>query len=72
MTTTTGPSSPARRLDGTAIDRVLSEAVASGGVPHVAAIVADREGSSTRGPPARGPWARTSRSPSTRASGSCR
>jgi methyl acetate hydrolase len=31
-------------IDGTAIDRVLREAVESGGVPHVAAIAADRDG----------------------------
>ena len=41
MSTTTGPSS---RFDGTAVDEVLSAAVASGAVPHVAAVVADREG----------------------------
>ena len=37
-------STSAGRLDGAAIDRVLADAVASGGVPHVAAIVADRDG----------------------------
>ncbi len=31
-------------IDGTAIDRVLREAVESGAVPHVAAIAADRDG----------------------------
>src|ERR1035438_2480233 len=31
-------------IDGTAIDKVLQEAVDSGGVPHVAAIAADRDG----------------------------
>jgi CubicO group peptidase (beta-lactamase class C family) len=31
-------------LDGSAIDRVLQDAVASGAVPHVAAIAADRDG----------------------------
>ncbi|HEX2745798.1 MAG TPA: serine hydrolase domain-containing protein [Streptosporangiaceae bacterium] len=31
-------------LDGTAIDKVLRDAVDSGDVPHVAAIVADRDG----------------------------
>jgi len=31
-------------IDGTAIDNVLREAVDSGGVPHVAAIAADRDG----------------------------
>jgi methyl acetate hydrolase len=31
-------------IDGTAIDKVLREAVESGGVPHVAAIAADRDG----------------------------
>ena len=41
MTSATGSPS---RLDGTAIDQVLSAAVDSGGVPHVAAIVADRDG----------------------------
>lgn len=32
------------RLDGAALDRVLTDAVASGAVPHVAAVVADRNG----------------------------
>jgi methyl acetate hydrolase len=31
-------------IDGAAIDEILSEAVASGAVPHVAAIAADRDG----------------------------
>ena len=31
-------------IDGTAINKVLQEAVDSGGVPHVAAIAADRDG----------------------------
>jgi len=31
-------------IDGTAIDKVLQDAVDSGGVPHVAAIAADRDG----------------------------
>jgi Beta-lactamase len=31
-------------IDGTAIDKVLRDAVESGGVPHVAAIAADRDG----------------------------
>jgi methyl acetate hydrolase len=31
-------------IDGTAIDQVLRDAVESGGVPHVAAIAADRDG----------------------------
>ena len=31
-------------IDGTAIDKVLQDAVASGAVPHVAAIAADRDG----------------------------
>ena len=31
-------------IDGTAIDKVLREAVDSGAVPHVAAIAADRDG----------------------------
>jgi methyl acetate hydrolase len=31
-------------IDGTAIDKVLRDAVDSGGVPHVAAIAADRDG----------------------------
>ena len=31
-------------IDGTAIDKVLQGAVDSGGVPHVAAIAADRDG----------------------------
>ena len=31
-------------IDGSAIDKVLQEAVASGAVPHVAAIAADRDG----------------------------
>ena len=31
-------------IDGTAIDKVLRNAVDSGGVPHVAAIAADRDG----------------------------
>src|SRR5260370_6036404 len=31
-------------VDGTAIDKVLRDAVDSGGVPHVAAIAADRDG----------------------------
>src|SRR5690242_3956683 len=31
-------------IDETAIDKVLREAVDSGGVPHVAAIAADRDG----------------------------
>jgi len=31
-------------IDGTAIDKVLQDAVESGGVPHVAAIAADRDG----------------------------
>jgi CubicO group peptidase (beta-lactamase class C family) len=31
-------------IDGTAIDQVLQDAVESGGVPHVAAIAADRDG----------------------------
>ena len=44
MSTVTDPSSAARRLDGAAIDEVLSNAVASGAVPHVAVIVADRDG----------------------------
>ena len=45
MTSSTGSSSASsRRLDGTEIDRVLADAVGSGGVPHVAAIVADRDG----------------------------
>ena len=30
-------------IDGTAIDKVLRDAVDSGGVPHVAAIAADRD-----------------------------
>jgi methyl acetate hydrolase len=31
-------------IDGTAIDKVLRNAVDTGGVPHVAAIAADRDG----------------------------
>ena len=31
-------------IDGSAIDKVLRDAVDSGGVPHVAAIAADRDG----------------------------
>ena len=31
-------------VDRTAIDKVLRDAVDSGGVPHVAAIAADRDG----------------------------
>src|SRR6201995_4740803 len=31
-------------IDGSAIDKVLRDAVESGGVPHVAAIAADRDG----------------------------
>jgi hypothetical protein len=31
-------------IDGTAIDKVLRDAVDSGRVPHVAAIAADRDG----------------------------
>jgi methyl acetate hydrolase len=31
-------------IDGTAIDKILRDAVDSGGVPHVAAIAADRDG----------------------------
>ncbi len=31
-------------IDGSAIDKVLRNAVDSGGVPHVAAIAADRDG----------------------------
>ena len=31
-------------IDGTAIDKVLRDAVDSGGVPHVAAIAANRDG----------------------------
>ena len=71
MGTTTDPSSTARRLDASAIDRVLSDAVASGAVPHVAAVVADRDGIVYEG--AAGPRAvdRTTRSPSTRGSDSC-
>ena len=30
-------------IDGTAIDKVLRDAVDTGGVPHVAAIAADRD-----------------------------
>ena len=33
-----------KALDGAAIDRVLQDAVSTGAVPHVAAIVADRDG----------------------------
>lgn len=43
MTLATDPPSRSR-LDGAAIDAVLQDAVASGGVPHVAAVVADRDG----------------------------
>jgi CubicO group peptidase (beta-lactamase class C family) len=32
------------RIDGSAVDKVLEEAVGSGAVPHVAAIAADRDG----------------------------
>jgi len=32
------------RIDGSAIDKVLEEAVGTGAVPHVAAIAADRDG----------------------------
>ena len=32
------------RIDGSAIDKVLQEAVDAGAVPHVAAIAADRDG----------------------------
>ena len=32
------------RIDGSAIDKVLQEAVGTGAVPHVAAIAADRDG----------------------------
>jgi methyl acetate hydrolase len=31
-------------IDGTAIDKILRDAVDSGAVPHVAAIAADRDG----------------------------
>ena len=31
-------------IDGSAVDKVLSAAVDSGAVPHIAAIVADRDG----------------------------
>ena len=34
----------ATHIDGSGIDRVLADAVADGAVPHVAAIVADRDG----------------------------
>ena len=43
MTAATGPTDE-RRLDAAALDAVLQDAVAAGGVPHVAAIVADRDG----------------------------
>jgi methyl acetate hydrolase len=36
-------------IDGTAIDRILRGAVDSGGVPHVAAIAADRDGTIYQG-----------------------
>jgi len=36
-------------IDGSGIDQILSEAVDSGGVPHVAAIAADRDGVIYRG-----------------------
>ena len=42
MSTATDPSPV--RIDGAALDRVLTGAVASGAVPHVAAVVADRDG----------------------------
>ena len=59
-------------IDGTAIDKVLQDAVDSGGVPHVAAIAADRDGVIYQG--AAGPrrQARATRSRWTRCSGSCR
>ena len=34
----------ATHIDGSGIDRVLADAVSDGAVPHVAAIVADRDG----------------------------
>ena len=37
-------STMASRMDGSAIDKVLEEAVGTGAVPHVAAIAADRDG----------------------------
>src|SRR6516225_6886811 len=39
-----GDDTMSAAIDGTAIDNVLREAVDSGGVPHVAAIAADRDG----------------------------
>lgn len=45
-------------IDGSAIDKVLQDAVDSGGVPHVAAIAADREATSTWTPR----WPSTARS----------
>lgn len=43
MTTANDPTGQSR-LDGAALDAVLQDAVDTGGVPHVAAIVADRDG----------------------------
>lgn len=41
----------ATHIDGSGIDRVLADAVSDGAVPHVAAIVADRDGVLTRAAP---------------------
>ena len=59
-------------IDGTAIDKVLQEAVDSGGVPHVAAIAADRDGVLYQGAAGPGRSGRATRSRWTRCSGSCR
>ena len=48
-------------IDGTAIDKVLRDAVDSGGVPHVAAIAANRDGVIYQARPGRGWSARTTR-----------
>jgi hypothetical protein len=46
-------------IDGAGIDKVLRDAVDSGAVPHVAAVAADRTGSSTPARRDRARWART-------------
>jgi hypothetical protein len=59
-------------IDGTAIDKVLRDAVDSGGVPHVAAIAASRDGVIYEGSAGLRAAGRATRSPWTRCSGSCR
>ena len=59
-------------VDGSAIDTVLQDAVASGAVPHVAAIAADRDGVIYQGAAGPARSARATRSPWTPCSGSCR